>query len=77
MGLLRGLATLPVTGPLRGAGWLAAKIHEAAEAEYSDPAAIRRALGALEDALLKGEIDEDTFEAREIELIRRLGKTGR
>jgi hypothetical protein len=72
MGLLRGLLSLPVSGPMRGALWIASKIHEAAEAEHTDPAAIRHALRDLEAALEAGEIDEESFEAAELELLSRL-----
>ena len=72
MGLLRGLLSLPVSGPMRGALWIASQIQEAAEAEHTDPAAIRRALRDLEAALEAGKIDEDAFEAAEVELLSRL-----
>ncbi|MEO0339249.1 MAG: gas vesicle protein GvpG [Bacteroidota bacterium] len=41
MGILRNLLTLPVAGPLRSTAWIAGKIHEAAEKELNNPAAIR------------------------------------
>ena len=72
MGLLRGLVTLPLSAPARGTLWLARKIHETAEAELNDPAAIRRELAQLEEALDAGEIDEDTYDAAEEVLLRRL-----
>lgn len=72
MGLLRGLLTLPVTGPALGALWVARQIQEAAEQEFYDPAAIKRALSDLEARLDAGEIDEAAFEAAELELIERL-----
>lgn len=72
MGLLTTLLTLPVSGPGRGVLWLAAKVQDAAEAEWSDPAEIRRTLGDLERALDKGEIDEETFETAEAALLDRL-----
>ena len=63
MGLLSTLLTLPVSGPVKGALWTVGKVVEAAEAEFYDPAAIRRELAALERRLEAGEIDEDAFEA--------------
>ena len=66
------LLTLPVSGPIAGALWVADRVREAAEAETSDPAAIRRALVALERALEAGEIGEEAYDAREAELLDRL-----
>ena len=72
MGLLRTLLTLPVSAPVGGALWIAARIHESAQQEMTDPAAIRRALGELERELEAGRIDEPTFEAAELILLTRL-----
>mgnify|MGYP001549047384 CR=1 FL=1 len=77
MSLIGKVATLPVAGPLGGALWLARKIHEAAERERRDPAAIRAALAALERRLEAGEIDEDAFEAAEERLLDLLEAAGR
>ncbi len=72
MGLISNLLLLPLTGPGKGALWVARQVHEAADKEISDPASIRRALRALEVQLEAGEIDEETFEEAEIVLLRRL-----
>ena len=72
MGLLGTLLTLPVSGPVRGALWVAEKIHETAVAEMHDPGAIRRALRNLEQRLEAGEITEDDFDAAEEALLDRL-----
>lgn len=72
MGLLTTLLTLPVSGPLKSVMWVAQKIHETAEAEFNNPAAIKAALAALEARLVAGEIDEDAFEAAEAALLDRL-----
>lgn len=72
MGLLTKLITLPVAGPMRGALWVAGRVHDAAAAELNDPAAIRAALMALEEKLEAGEIDEETYEAEEEILLDRL-----
>ncbi len=69
MGILTTLLTLPVSGPIRGALWVAEKIHEAAEDQRLDPGAIKRELGALERRLLAGEIDEEAFETAEAALL--------
>ncbi len=72
MGLLTTLLTLPVSGPLKAAWWLTEKLHEQALAAMNDPAEIKRELVRLEEALEAGEIDEETFETLELELLTRL-----
>lgn len=72
MGLLRGLVTLPVSGPVKGTLWIAKKIHEAAEQEHNDPAALRAQLARLEGLLLAGEITEEAYDAAEQDLLLRL-----
>ena len=76
MGLLTSLLTLPVSGPLRGAFWVAEKIAEQAVAEHNSPEAIEAALAALEQDLLAGRIDEETFEDAEDALLSRLASRG-
>ncbi|WP_330435661.1 MULTISPECIES: gas vesicle protein GvpG [Streptomyces] len=71
MGLLTQLATLPLA-PVRGVAWVMERVVEAAENEYYDPAPVERELAALERALVAGEIDEETFDRREDELLDRL-----
>lgn len=71
MGLLDGLATLPLA-PFRGVLWVGRQVVEAAEREYYDPATIRSELAALEQELLAGRIDEETFDHAEDELLDRL-----
>lgn len=72
MGLLRSLLTFPATAPAGGALWAARKIHEAAEREIRDPAAIRRALADLERELEAGRLTEEEFEEIELVLLQRL-----
>lgn len=72
MGLLRTLITLPVSGPLKGTFWVTDQINQAAEREFYDPGAIRRALKALEDQLVRGEISEDDYDEAETILLHRL-----
>ena len=72
MGLIAKLLTLPVAGPGAGALWVARQIHKAAEAELTDPVAIRRTLRDLEAQLEAGEIDEAAFEEAELVLLERL-----
>jgi hypothetical protein len=71
MGLLTQLATLPLA-PVRGVTWVIERVVEAAENEYYDPGPVQRELVELERKLLAGEIDEDTFDRREDELLDRL-----
>ncbi|MER6104086.1 gas vesicle protein GvpG [Streptomyces sp. NPDC001832] len=71
MGLLTQLATLPLT-PVRGVVWVLERVVETAENEYYDPAPVERELARLEQALLAGDIDEETFDRREDELLDRL-----
>ena len=72
MGLVLKLLTLPVTSPALGAFWVAKKLAETAEAQRNNPAALRAALGEAERRLLAGEIDEDTYDAIETDLLQRL-----
>ncbi|MDX2560874.1 gas vesicle protein GvpG [Streptomyces sp. TX20-6-3] len=71
MGLLQSLLTLPLA-PMRGVTWVAQRVLDKAEEEYYDPAPVWRELSELEDRLVRGEIDEETFEHREDELLDRL-----
>ncbi|MFD8257475.1 gas vesicle protein GvpG [Streptomyces griseoluteus] len=71
MGLFTQILTLPLA-PVRGIGWVVERVLEAAEDEYYDPAPIHAELAALEKRLLAGEIDEETFDRREDELLDRL-----
>jgi len=71
MGVLTEIAALPLA-PVRGIWWVLGKVVEAAENEYYDPAPVERQLADLEKALLAGEIDEETFDRREDELLDRL-----
>lgn len=70
MGMLSQVLTLPLA-PVRGAGWIAERLRDAAEQQYYDPAPVRRELAELEQALLDGRIDEEEFDRREDELLER------
>jgi hypothetical protein len=67
LGRLVSLLALPVSGPMRGAGWVAGQLADAAEKEAFDPARVEAALFALERRLDAGEITEEQFEAAEAE----------
>ncbi|MFJ3842017.1 gas vesicle protein GvpG [Streptomyces sp. NPDC090054] len=71
MGLLTYILTLPLA-PVRAVTWVAQRVVDQAEEEYYDPAPIWRRLADLEQQLLRGEIDQETFDRREDELIDRL-----
>ncbi|MEU9182346.1 gas vesicle protein GvpG [Streptomyces sp. NPDC048550] len=71
MGLLTYLLTLPIA-PVRAVTWVAQRVVDEAEEEYYDPAPIWRQLAELEQQLLRGEIDQETFDRQEDELIDRL-----
>ncbi|MFF5970116.1 gas vesicle protein GvpG [Streptomyces sp. NPDC012769] len=71
MGLLSQLLTLPAA-PVRAVVWVAQQAVERAEEQYYDPAPVWRALADLEQSLRAGEIDQETFDLREDELIDRL-----
>ncbi|MEU9096748.1 gas vesicle protein GvpG [Streptomyces sp. NPDC048361] len=73
MGLLTYLVTLPAA-PVRAVVWAAQRVTEEAENQYYDPAPIRRELADLERRLLSGEIDEDTFDRYEDQLLDRLAE---
>ena len=71
MGLL-SLLLFPVTVPLDGVQWLGAKVADAVDAQWNDPARIEAALLALETRLEAGELTEAEFEAGEAELLAEL-----
>jgi hypothetical protein len=72
VGLIRGLLTLPVTGPARAGWWMLEQVVGAAEAELYDEGRIvaeMRALAADADA---GRITDEEHAAAEAALIERL-----
>jgi hypothetical protein len=71
MGLISSLLTLPLA-PVRGLVWTFEQVVDEAEAQLHDPARIRAELGDAESALERGEIDEQTYEELERELLNRL-----
>lgn len=71
MGLITGLLTWPVA-PVRGVTWLAEQVLEQAEREWSDPAAIERALADVDAGLASGELTEAEAAELEEELVARL-----
>jgi hypothetical protein len=71
MGLIGGLLTLPLA-PVRGLAWVFDQAVQEAEAQLHDPARIRGELADAEAALERGDIDEETYEELERELLDRL-----
>ncbi|MET7352801.1 gas vesicle protein GvpG [Streptomyces mirabilis] len=71
MGLLTQLVTLPLA-PVRGVVWVVERVREEAENQYYDPSPVHRELAELERLLVAGDIDEETFDQREDELLDRL-----
>lgn len=71
MGLLK-LLTFPVSLPLAGGEWVMRTLLTEAERRYYDEAAILEEMSQLERQLMSGEIDEQTFDLREEELLQRL-----
>lgn len=71
MGLVGGILTLPLA-PAKGLVWVFEQVVAEAEAQYYDPARIRAELAEAEAALEAGEMDEETYEALERELLDRL-----
>ncbi|MFJ4713900.1 gas vesicle protein GvpG [Streptomyces sp. NPDC088785] len=68
MGLISGLLLLPLA-PVRGVGWVADRLIDAAERELYDPDVLRARLSALNDALDHGDIDLARFEREEEHLL--------
>ena len=71
MGLIGGLLTLPLA-PARGLAWVFEQVVDEAQTQLHDPARIRAELADAEAALERGEIDEETYEELERELLNRL-----
>ncbi|MFJ9175273.1 gas vesicle protein GvpG [Streptomyces sp. NPDC102360] len=71
MGLISELLLLPLA-PVRGSLWAVQQVLTEAERQYYDPAAVRAELARLEEQLVSGEIDQDTFDRVEDELLDRL-----
>ena len=72
MGLLLGLLTLPVSGPVRGTIWVAEQVQSAAERSWYDEGAVRRELAELDDRHEAGEIGDEEYEEAADALIDRL-----
>lgn len=71
MGLLWDIVTLPLA-PIRGTTWVAERVLEEAERQHYHPASIRRQLDDVASARDAGQIDDQTADAIERELVARL-----
>lgn len=71
MGLFTGLLTLPLA-PVRGVMWLAEQVGAEAEREWTDPAAVRTQLEAVERAFEEGLLSEAERDAQQDALVARL-----
>ncbi len=72
MGLLKHLLFGPVTLPVAGVRWVLGQVQTAAEAELTDDSHVKEELLELQLALELGDIDEETYTAREAELFAEL-----
>jgi len=71
MGLITRLALLPLA-PVEGVVWLSRQLQQQALRELYSPERVQAELRDLEQALLRGEISEEEFEASEEVLLDRL-----
>jgi len=71
MGLIGGLLKLPLA-PARGLVWVMEEVVAEADARLNDPRRIRAELAEAAEALERGEIDEQTYDELEGELLARL-----
>jgi hypothetical protein len=70
--MMKELALLPVA-PLRFTVWVAGKVAEQADHEQNSPEAIVRQLQEIEQARLRGELDEEEAAEREVQVLERAG----
>lgn len=71
MGLVGGLLKLPLA-PARGLGWVLTQVVDEADARLNDPRRIRGELAEAAEALERGELDEQSYNEIEEELLARL-----
>lgn len=71
MGLISGLLTLPLA-PVRGVMWVAEKVKDEAERQWSDPASIQQAMLEVESMRDSGQISDTEADALEEDLLQRL-----
>jgi len=71
MGVIGGILTLPLA-PARGLVWVLEQVVNEADAQLNDPRRIRAELAEAAEALERGELDEQTYDELEGELLARL-----
>ena len=71
MGLLTGLATLPLA-PVRGTVWIAEQLTAEAERELRNETSLRRRLAEAEREFELGALTAEEYEAIEDELLERI-----
>lgn len=71
MGLVGGLLSLPLA-PARGLVWVLDQVVAEADAQLHDPRRVRAELASAAASLERGEIDEETYDELERELLGRL-----
>jgi hypothetical protein len=71
MGLISGLFTWPIA-PVRGVAWVAERVLDEAERQWSDPAEVERALREVDERLAAGEITQEEADEMEEALVARL-----
>ena len=71
MGVIGGILTLPLA-PARGLVWVLEQVVNEADAQLNDPRRIRAELAGAAEALERGELDEQTYDELEGELLARL-----
>lgn len=76
MGLFTQLLTSPLA-PVRAVLWVAQRITDQANDEYYDPAPVYAALADIEQRLVNGDIDQETFDDLEDALLDRLDEIAR
>jgi hypothetical protein len=70
VGMIRELTLLPVA-PLRFTVWVAGKVAEQADHEQNSPEAIVRQLQEIEQARLRGELDDEQAAELEVQVLGR------
>jgi hypothetical protein len=70
--MIKELTLLPLA-PLRFTVWVAGKVAEQADQEQNSPEAIVRQLQEIEQARVRGELDDDQAAEREVQVLARAG----
>jgi hypothetical protein len=67
--MILDLLMAPITAPVSGIAWIGNKILEQASGELDDKENLQKQLLALQLAFDMGDVDEETFEEQEEELL--------